>query len=303
MKNIVHIKSKIPASIAINGQLFETNNIDIIHTRNFYITFYPNNNNLYFPCATAVNSAILPTEIKKIPYNNNHYEIIYNPTKLPQLDDEVVILNKKYKNTIFNIKNSSQSFITITSTTKSHASTTQLITSINFKTIDDYVIITGNCDSKNTYLLIYNTKKQSIVVENLFMQVEVSKSYIKALKQEKSVVGYGTIFEFNIQSKSLNKYYAYIDKSAKLCDYDEIVVLSFLESVQHGDYKKSTQYLDNNKTSNEHIKKYFGNIEEIHFNGYSQDINYTILSDGRYRNFTFSLDNHKIIDIEENELN
>ena len=302
MKNIVHIKSQIPASIAINGQLFDTSKMDVMYSNNFYVTFYPRDKDTYMPCVTAIESDLLPPEIKKVPFNNGHCDIIYNPTKIPQQNNEIVILNKKYKNTIFTIKNSSQSFITISNSTKSHCSTTRLISSTQFKTIDEYAIIIGNCDTKHTYLLIYNTQKQSVVVENIFEQVEISKSNIKALKQEKSIVGYGSIYEFSTQTKSLNKYYAYIEKTTNLGDNNEIVVMSFLESVKYGDYKNSLKYFENSP-SIEHIKNYFGDIKEIHFNGYSEEVNFTVLSDCKYRNFTFSLNNHKIVEIEENKMN
>jgi len=42
-------------------------------------------------------------------------------------------------------------------------------------------------------------------------------------------------------------------------------------------------------------------IKEIYYNGYSKNINFTILSDC-YHSYTFTLNNNKIVDIEENEL-
>ena len=61
-------------------------------------------------------------------------------------------------------------------------------------------------------------------------------------------------------------------------------------------------FLENANATPDKLNQFFGKIEEIYFNGYSNDINYTILSDNKYRNFTFKITNNKISDIEENPL-
>ena len=300
MKYFVHIKSIIPSKISINGEKLLESHVDIISSRDFYIAFFPDSQERYLPCATSFFGDLRPLSIKKIPFNNNHYDIIYNPAVVPS-QNETIVLNKKYNNTIFSITNSHKSFISITNTNYNHNSSTHLLRSINFKSSEGYVIISGKINNTDTYLLIFNTKKNHIVIEDIFNKVETTKSSIKVLKDEKTISGYGKVYEFNFSTKKLSNYSVVIS-SKDLNLESELIPLAFLESIQHSDFKSAKLYLLNNNISNEHLKNYFGEIKEVYFNGYSKEINYTIFSD-KYRNYTFSVEDNKIVEIEENQLN
>lgn len=302
MKKYVHIKSLIACNISINGEFFNQSQLDLITNKDFYVAFFPTTTERYLPCATAFYGNIRPSCITKIPYNNNHYELIYNPAIVPNNENEIIILNKKYNNTIFTIKNSHMSFISITGINFTHNSTSGRLQSTDFKTSDGYAIITGKIKNEKHYLLIYNSKKNKVILEGVFNKLEASKNQIKALKEQNSIAGYGTVYEFNIITKKLSKNSVYLN-SLTTNSTSELIPYTFLESLMYSDYKNAKIYLQNSNVSNEHLKSFFGDIEKIYFNGYSKDINYTILTNNTYRNFTFSIDNNKIIEIEENQLN
>jgi len=301
MKNFVHIKSLIPANISINGEHQALNNLDVLSEKNFFITFYPNSEENYLPCSISFYGDILPESIKKIPYANNHYDLIYSPIIYPKKDIETIIMNKKYKNTIFTLKNTTMSYISISSIHSAHNSSTFLINNVDFKTFDNHVVIIGKCNKNKTYLLIYDTKNHTVLLENIFQKIEITKNEIKALKEEKSLVGYGKVYEFNINNKTLSSYSTYVSKHKDNIKDNELIVLAFLEGIKFEDYKTSLNYLQDNNVSIDYIKNYFGKIKEIYYNGYSKNINFTILSDC-YHSYTFTLNNNKIVDIEENEL-
>ena len=300
MKSFVHIKSTIPANISVNGENFSHGQIDIMTEKDFYIAFFPDTTERYLPCATTFYGNINPTSITKIPYNNNHYEIIFNPAVVPSNHNETIILNKKYNNINFTISNSHKSFISITGINFCHNSTTSLLKSVEFKSNEGYVVICGKIDNEKNYVLIFNSKKNQIILEDVVNKLEISKTQIKALKDENLISGYGKVYEFNLSTKKLIKYGVYLNPTASL-NSPELITLVFLESISHEDYKSAKTYLENQNITTEHLKNYFGKINKIFFNGYSNEINFTILSD-TYRNFTFSVVNNKISDIEENPL-
>lgn len=301
MRKFIHIRSKIPAIISINGEPIKHNNPDIMCTTDFYIAFFPTTHNNYLPCAISTNNTSHHSAITQIPYNDNHIEIFYNPTPLPIKTTEHCMLSKKYNNFNITITNSNQSYISILSTTFQHTSTTQKLEGIVFKSFDGYILITGHNDSNQQYLLIFNTKTKKVIIESLFSNIEMKKNEIKALKQDKYCNNYGTIYTFDFNTKKLTHYNVYTSKSHP-SKTKEIIPFQFLKSIQYEDYSQSLKLLENTDATPEKLKQFFGNIQEIYFNGYSKDINYTILSDLKYRNFTFHIANNKIVDIEENPL-
>jgi hypothetical protein len=301
MRKFIHIRSSIPAIISINGEPIKQQNLDIMSQKDFYIAFFPISQEKYLPCAISTNSNYHPSSIKQIPYKDNHYEILFTPSPLPVKGQEICILNKKYNNCIFNITNNNESFITISANTLLHSSTTFKLECVNFKNIDGYAIISGNTSSNLQYLLIFNTKNKKILVESLFDTIEINKTELKALKRDKIHKIYGKVYNFNFENKKLSSYNVYTEATINP-QKEEIVPFEFLKSLQYGDFKQCLALLDNKDATPEKLKLYFGKIDEIYFNGYSNEINYTVLTDNKYKNFTFHIANNKIIDIEENPL-
>lgn len=302
MKNFYHIKSLVPAQISINGECNFISNLDIISNRNFYIAFFPTNSQKYSPCATSAHEQANNHSIKKIPFKDNHIDIIFNPQHIKCLTKENIILNKKYMNTIFTISNTTETFINITSTKKTYSSSTELIRSIEFKTFGHIVIIIGSISKEKNYILIYNTSNQKIILEKIIHKIEHTKTSIKLLKEELSYTGYAKVYEFNTTTKNISEYNVVV-REPQSPHSSEIVPLFFLECLKFKDYKNAKKYLSNSCVENNHLINFFGNIQEIYYNGYSKDINYTILNDKGFKSFTFNIEENKIIEIEENNLN
>jgi len=161
MKNFIHIKSKIQSDICINGENISENNVDIYSTKDFYIAFFPKTAEKYLPCAFSFYGSIHPASILKIPYKNNHYDVIFDPAVVPSNNNcETTILNKKYNNTLISVSNSHKTFISITNQGFNHLSTTELINNIKLKTLDGYCILSGKINNSKEYLLIFNSKKK-----------------------------------------------------------------------------------------------------------------------------------------------
>lgn len=299
MKNIVHIKSTIDCKISINGEATFTNNIDLISANNFFIGFFPNNHKSFLPIATSFNS-INTSCIKKIPFKNNHFDLIFTPNSIPS-NNETIILCKKYKNTIFKITNSHHSFINIDTTNFSHKSFCHTLSNIQFDTKDEIVIIRGITSNNENYLLLYNCKTRKIIIENIFNNIEINSKQIKAIKKQSMLLDYGKITSFDFQTKKLDCYNVYLSESDADFNNNNLIALAFLESVMNKDYSNAKKYLLKQDIKNEFMQSYFGNIEDIYFDGYSTGVNFTIKSDS-FKSYSFTFEGNKILEIEENIL-
>ena len=199
------------------------------------------------------------------------------------------------------ISNSNNSYINITSKSFNHSSTCEMLKTVEFKTKEEYVFIFGHISDKKQYLLIFNTKSHKIIVEGIYSYIECTKTLVKAIKQNDSKFGYCKVVEFNLTNKT-HKFYNLTNKNKASTHQISLLPYQFLECLKYCDYKGAIDYLNEQTTTPEKLKSYFGNIKEIYYNGYSDDINYTVLSDEKYRSFSFQIENDKIIDIEEKEL-
>ena len=299
MKKYIHISSLVPSQILINGEKISSLHPDIVATHDFYISFLPTSPK-YLPCTISTRTNICPSGITKIPFKGNHFDIIYDSQVSLEYRPASPQIQKQYNGTMFSITNSDQSFISISAKNFNYFSTTEPIKMADFKTHDSVVTIVGNISDDKKYLLIYDTKTRKIVIENTFRQVEIGKEKIKALKPTDSLSDYGIVYTFTFSTKKLDKYNIYLSDTPPTHS-DELTPMLFLESIKYGDFGRAKTYLFNSATTPQ-LEQFFGRIDKIYFNRYSDEPNYTTLSDGNYKNYTFLIADGKISEIKENPL-
>jgi len=299
MKKIVHIKSIVNSIICINGGSTFLNNVDLMCQKDFFVAFFPQCKKNNLPVATSFEN-ITSSSVEKIPYKNNHYDLIFSPGSSPS-SHQKIILNKKYKNTIFKLANDQQTYINIDKVNYSHKSFCPLLINVQFETKDDVVIIKGYTQSKEIYLLLFNCKTNTVILENLFNEVETSATKIKAAKKHSQLLEYGEIYSFDLSTKKLENYNVHLTKQNYNITDDNLIVLAFLECLMNNDFNNAKLFLTKKDIKNEFLLSYFGKIDKIYFDGYSPGTNFTIKSD-KYRSFSFILENGKIAEIEENNL-
>lgn len=300
MKKYIHISSLVPSQILINGEKVISLHPDIVATHDFYISFLPTSPK-YLPCTISTHTNICPSGITKIPFKNNHFDIIYDPQVSLEYRPSSFQIKKQYNSTMFSISNADQSFISISAQNFHYFSATEPIKMVDFKTHGSIVIIVGNISDDKKYLLIYDTKTRKIVADNIFRQVEIGKDKIKALKTTQTLSNYGIVHTFTFATKKLEKYNIYLSDTPPTHS-DELIPMLFLESIKYGDFGRAKTFLSNSATTPQ-LEQFFGRIDKIYFNRYSDEPNYTTLSDGKYKNYTFSIVDGKISEIEENPLN
>ncbi len=296
MKKYIHISSIVPSQILINGEKITSLHPDIISTHDFYISFLPEKPK-YLPCTISTRTSVCPSGTTKIPFKDNHFDIIYNPQVSLEYCPTTSTIQKQYNNAIFSISNADQSYISISAQNFHHFSATKPITMTDFKTRDSIVIITGNIADDKKYLLIFDTKTRKIVLENIFQQIEITKDKIKALKPTESLSNYGIVYTFTFATKKLDKYTIYLSDNPPTYD-EELTPMLFLESIQYNDFSRAKTFLSTSATASQ-LEQFFGRIDKIYFNRYSDEPNYTILSDSKYKNYTFTIIDGKISEIEE----
>ena len=261
-----------------------------------------NINNTYLPLTTSLQQDE-NSEIKKIPYSNNHIDVIYTPKAILKTNETpTIILNKKFgKNTYCIWNKNTNSFIKIyNDDTTLFETTIPLLHTAEFYT-KGCVLIKGSTINNKTFCLIFDTKKEKIVLCDEYESFEENRQTIKFLKFCNDIAGHGIVNVFDINSCCVDNYVVYINNSPKTATNNQLIPFAFLESIKLKDFTLAKHYLYDSLTSNEHLENFFGDFSDIYFNGYSNKLNYTIKGK-KYRNFTFELNNNKIIDIEENDL-
>lgn len=302
MKKLHRLICNIPCQISVNGEkAILKQNIDVLSTGNFYATFLPINKKYYLPASIKSNNSDFNCDIQVVPFNT-HTEILYSPTEQPTNLDEVVILSKKFNGFYFTVATSHTGFLNIEGKNFSHKSTLPPLYNASFNTSSEYVIITCKTSAQTSYVLLFCTKNKKIVIESCFDSIESTKNSIKCVKFYPTIAGYGIVKEFDYSTKKVSSYNVYKSNEPHICKTEVLVPYAFLESIKYGDFSLAKHYLENNLVSNEHLKTYFGDIKAIYFNGVCTDPNYTIFN-GEYKNYTFKMNDGKISDIEENNIN
>lgn len=300
MEKVVKIHCTVDAKILINGEEISSNPFSIVSNEDCYITFLPTDREKYLPLSVALNKAENSEHLLVVPFDT-HTEITFDPPTVPTKTSETCVLSKKFCGLYFTVHNSHKSFLNIDGLNFSHKSVVPTLSYLDFTTHDSVVVLTGKTETE-TYILIFNAKTKKVVLETLVSRVEHNKTGVSAVKFPPTLTGYGMVYQFEYSSKKLSSYGVYKNDTPLVSTTPKLIPLAFIEAIKYGDYSLAKHYLDNSIVSNEHLKSYFGDIKKVCLNGLSKDINYTVLSD-MFKNYTFSVENGKITEIEENPLN
>jgi len=300
MEKVVKINCIVDSKILINGEEVFSNPFSMVSSDDCYVTFLPTDREKYLPLSFALNKAENSDNLSVIPFNT-YTEITYDPPVVPTKSHETCILNKKFCGLYFTVHNSHKSFLNIDGLNFSHKSVVPTLSYLDFNTHDSIVVLTGKTDAE-TYILIFNAKTKKVILETLVSKVEHNKNGVSAVKFPPTITGYGTVYQFDYSSKKLSSYGVYKNDTPVVSTTPKLIPLAFIEAIKYKDYSLAKHYLDNSIVSNEHLKNYFGDIKKVYLNGLDKEINYTIFSD-TFKNYTFSVENDKIMEIEENPLN
>lgn len=297
MNKIFLIKCTVPCDIVLNGEKTNQTPPFFISTdQNAYITFLPQNKEVYLPLSVTLEQE--ETEYLHIIPFNTHTEIIFDPVEMPT--KAKTLLNKKYKNMIFSVFTSRNSYLNIDGIKYSHKTSFARLINAELSTHGDIAVISGETEKNTHYILVFDCKNKKILLETCANIIENGKNSVKTAKFSPSISGYGVVNHVDFSTKRVSTYNIYKHSEPIYPDDNRLVPMAFLEAIKYGDYNLARHYLGGKPVKNEHLKTFFGDIRKIYFNGLSDIPNYTILTD-KYKNYNFSMENGKIIEIEENE--
>lgn len=313
----LHFLSKIACSIFING-----NNVGIIdNDKTFFIDIISysdslivaadpiNENSSYisntFRLSKADNKLNSSSSLVTIvPYPNFNYDVILDFVKQNNSVPMLSVYNQNFSGYSVMVTNSNNSIISIFKNTEClFSNSVETIKNIACEYKNNLVILSGN-NEQNEFLLVFDTSNNTTLVCDNFLKVEKLENEIKMLKPLNDMFSHGIVKTFNIENKEFANYTVFIENTNFNISHN-LIPYAFLECVKAKDYSKAKNYLDSclGNITNQKLDAYFNEIKSIYYNCYffePNQTNCTILTATGYKNYTFTLLNDKICEIEEN---
>ncbi|MBE5758294.1 MAG: hypothetical protein E7345_05190 [Clostridiales bacterium] len=315
-ENFLHFISETPFILNINGETIEKVDnekifeCDIItNTENMFVTYLPiTTNKNYISYTYLLDMKSTPktdnSNIKIIPFPNNHYDIIMTPFSCNNLTTPKVISNTQVGNYFVSIVNDANTKITILSGASIVFCTNiPLIKQAKVEMKKDFIIITGLISENEFYLLIINCENFKIVFSDYSHSIENTSEYIQSLKNLNDISKTAIVHKLDFKSKNIEEFFVYQNETDHKVKSDILIAMNFLECIQIGNENKAKELLSDsyNNVNLSTFNNYFGKIKEIHLNrheDFNGKANYTIIGDN-IKNYNFILENHHIQDIEE----
>lgn len=315
----IHFYTNNPCNIFVNGEMLGL----IDNKSNFFIDIVSFTDQMVITCEPICedNTILLPYSFKLnyinntlqssssnttiVPFPNNNYDVILD-FKMVMVNNKSTLLSKKIDNyTILTMVDTISTLSIFLDNKNLYTCKYANLCNLEYEKYKDLLIITG--DSNQSKLLIcYDTIDNKILLSDTYSNIEKNKDYIKALKCPNLTLLTGTVYSLNLSNKEIENYQVYLD-NYKATTHPSLIPYSFLEAVQNQNYKLAEDYIDKNliQADETKLKQYFGDINKIYYNCYNLDknkVNYTIYTD-KYHNYNFYINQDKIIEIEENQLN
>lgn len=318
MNNIfLHFTSNQSFSLSINGNYIDLVDniekfcIDIIpNTNNLYVTYNPIGNDCTYLNYTQ-NIQIIDNKpvcksdyVKIIPFCENHFEINFEPISANNIKSFEIVYNKNHNNINITINNTDLSEIKIFEGEKlKHKTTCKSIKQAESFIKENNLIIKCYIEKNNYFVLIIDLSNFEVKFEKYCNKIEESENDLKILIVANDLTKHALVFTYNYKNKLTENFTIYLNNQPITTHIKTLIPLQFLECIKVGNLNFANSLLvEDIKNENVNsLKEFFGDIDNIYFNGYSKEIiNYTIENKGTYKNYTFEIDNNKIIDIIEN---
>lgn len=317
-RNFIHFLSTVPGTIHINGTLLgtidNTTTIEqdiITNCEKVYVTFEPfSDKNNYIPY-----TYVLKTDtrveceneyINIVPFPENNWDIIMHPYTYTEFNDAKVLLSQNVGNYYISIVNDNATKVYIYSGQNVvFSKTLPLFSNAKIDHNKSLIIIEGVIDENTYYLLVIDTTNFAILYDDYSESIEINETHIETLKNIHNIPHHARITKIDTSTLGVDTYYVYSDGEARLAPNKYYIPKAMLECLLAKDEKELHRYMSN-KYSNitvENLNNFFGKVDGIYLNRHNHKdgtINYTLLSNGKYRNYDFLISNGAIVDIIEN---
>ncbi len=315
----LHFQSNTPCSIFINGNNVgiidneKTFFIDIIcYAQSLIVSADPiTKNNCYisntFKLSNINNTIISSSQfVKVVPFVNNNYDVIISFASQTINNQMLTVFNKVLNGYSVMVTNTSQSILSIFKNDKNLTCVTiDTLCDINCQYVNDMIIV-GAKQKNKWFQYVFDTTSNLPLLNGTYIKVEQTETTIKCLQPLNDFFNHGIVYELNLNKKEVTSYSVFIsNKQLNICT--QLIPHAFLECIKANNFKKAKQFLDYTlgEIPHEKLTSYFNEIINIYYNCYFFDanqINYTIETNLGFKNYTFTVLNNTICEIEENNI-
>lgn len=313
----LHFLSKIACSVFING-----NNVGVIdNNKTFFIDIISYSNSLIIAAdpidqnsSYISNTFRLSRDNNKltssssfvtiVPYPNNNFDVILDFAKQNTPSPMLTVYNQTFNGYSVMVTNSNNSIVSIFKNTEClFSNACETLNNIACEYKNNLIILTANSNNDD-FLLVFDTTNNKALICDNFLKIEKFETEIKALKPINDLFYHGIVKTLNLETKQFSNYTVFI-KNTNFNLSHSLIPYAFLECVKAKDYKQAKNYLDSSLGSitNNKLDAYFNEIKNIYYNCYffePNQTNCTLDTATGYKNYTFTLLNDKICEIEEN---
>lgn len=317
-ENFLHFKSETPCLISINGENvgiidnINTFEIDILSKcNNMYITYLPtSDNSTQIQYTFNLNTYSTPytnnNNVTIVPFPNNHFDIIMSPIKILSVNiNTKTLLNKKIDDFFVNIITDHQTDICIYSEMSIvYKNRIPKIQNCKIEKIKDNLVITGYIDVYLYYLLIIETKSFTEKFSDFSHSIENTDGIVQSFKRLNNIERSAQVTKFDLNNNNEETFFVYEFDRPKYPSHELLIPKAFLEAIKIKDTNYMLTLLSNKYHSTDLNKfgQFFGQYEHIYLNTHEykqNNINYSIKSRGKFKNYNFIINNGKIEEIEE----
>lgn len=155
------------------------------------------------------------------------------------------------------------------------------------------------CTKPNyTFIIVVDTSMKEIVYSHEVDEYQFTSDAITLLQSINDYYHHALVTKFTNNQKE--EYFVFTDRKVDELKEEILVPEVFLECIACEDYTNALTYLSKDlKPTSEHLKQFFGKIQEIFYAGTSHDkICYVVKTDKSFNRYEFSITSFKITNIE-----
>lgn len=149
-----------------------------------------------------------------------------------------------------------------------------------------------------TFVIVMDTKTKKIVYQDVVDEYQFSSDTITLLHAMDDYYHHARVTKFT--NGHMDEYYVFTDRKVDQVKEETLIPLVFLECIACSDYTHAMQYLSGDlKPTPEHLKQYFGGIDEIYYAGNEKEkIDYVVRLGNTFKKHHFTLQAGKISNID-----
>ena len=320
-KNFIHLLTEVPGSIYINGALLglidnkQTMELDVItNCEKIYVNFQPiSDKNNYIPYTYILHTqeqVYCDNEnVKVIPFPEHQWDIIMKPCAYNEIIESSPLLCKNIGNYYISMINNTKTNIYIYEGQNIVLTTTiPLCQNAKVELQKSLIIIEGIIQKDTYYLMVIDTKDFKIIYSGKSQTIEKTDLTIKSLENMNDILKHSKITKIDLLSKSIEEYYVYSHENDKIYIDKLYIPKAIIENILINDDKELHKLMSQKfqNTTSKQMREYFGNIQDIYLNRHLTSgniVNYTIYTNNTYKNYSFLIEDNKVLDILENDIN